>query len=317
MLRTIIGEQVPTHLGPMKRALYSLLLLPFLSNAQNYLEQFPLREQTKYFDFRYKRNSEKITEVARFSDAFIKVLNRDFFKVEFDYPIRVLVLEDRTTFGAFLRRDLRINDPPGFGICVSDKLFVTYEDSGLGTFTHEIMHPLVETNLKNRPLWALEGIPTFFEKFYGYWKGDDLVLKWGYHNPWRIQRLGTNLMRLNLRDILSTRDSVGPYAESDLRMVSVFLWEQGKFKRFLELIQKGQKDGFNSYFEAAMEMPLERIEPLWRTYLNDVSVREREIMRLPSSTVLKDELTFQRFARVYGVSVGPSEKIRKPARTAQ
>jgi hypothetical protein len=57
-------------------------------------------------------------------------------------------------------------------------LFATYEDSGLGTFAHEIMHPLVERNLKDRPEWAIEGIPTFFEKFYGYWRGDELIVNW-------------------------------------------------------------------------------------------------------------------------------------------
>src|SRR5215469_15849002 len=111
-------------------------------------------------------------------------------------------------------------------------LFATYEDSGLGTFAHEIMHPLVERNLRDRPAWAIEGIPTFFEKFYGYWRDDELVVNWGFQNPWRIKELGANLARLDLQGILATTAGAGE-RESEQRLVSIFLWEQGKFKQFL------------------------------------------------------------------------------------
>jgi len=33
----------------------------------------------------------------------------------------------------------------------------------------------VERDLKDPPIWAIEGIPTFFEKFYGYYQ--DLPLR--------------------------------------------------------------------------------------------------------------------------------------------
>ena len=145
--------------------------------AQSYSEEFPIHQKTEFFDFRARRNPERLAEIARFADAFLKIVNHDFFRADFEYPIHALVLEDRASFQGFLRRQFRIVDPPNFGIYLSEyKLFVTYEDSGLGTFTHEIMHPLVERNLGDRPLWAMEGIPTFFEKFYGYWTNNEVVV---------------------------------------------------------------------------------------------------------------------------------------------
>jgi hypothetical protein len=196
------------------------LLLPLVVIGQGYLEQFPFQEKTKYFVFRFKRNPERIKVIARFADGFISVVNRDFLKAEFNYPIRALMLEDRASFQKFLREQFGVTDPPGFGIFLYQfNLFATYEDSGLGTFTYEIMHPLVEHNLKDRPIWAIEGIPTFLEKFYGYWRGDELVVQWGFHNPWRIQRLGTNLSQLDLKAIVSTTQTLGNYAESDYRLV--------------------------------------------------------------------------------------------------
>jgi len=279
-----------------------------IASAQNFLGQFPLRKQTKYFDFHYKRDSSSMNDIVRFDDAFIRLVDRDFFKADFDYPILAFVLENQNQFKEFVQNELHIQGSPGFGIYLySDKLFATYENSGLGTFSHEILHPLVERNLSTRPPWAEEGIPTFFEKFYGYWKGNELVLFWGFQNPWRIEELGTNLTRLNLRTIIADYDPYGRFAtvernESELRMVSLFLWEQGRFKRFLRLIAAKDKNGYGSYFEAAMEMPLERIIPLWEGYLQDVARRRSAILSLPLSTVFDSEAAFRSFADRNGIS---------------
>src|SRR5260221_2787702 len=139
-------------------------LLPLLSAgtmAQGYLKEFSSRQQTKYFEFHYKRNPEQIAAIARFADSFVTVLNRDFFKADFAYPIRVLVLEDREALQEFLRREFRMNDPPNFGVYFSaDQLFATYEGSRFGTVTHEILHPLVGRNAEDRAPSALEERPT-------------------------------------------------------------------------------------------------------------------------------------------------------------
>jgi hypothetical protein len=264
-------------------------------------DQFSVHKQTRYFDFRFERNSPQIEGVARFADGYIDVINRDFFKADFDYPIRVVMLQDRKHFQEFVRRDLQVPDPPTFGMYFySPKLLATYEDSGLGTFAHETLHAFVDKDLKYRPAWADEGIPTFFEKFYGYWKNDDLVLLWGFQNPWRIEELGTNLTQLSLPEIIS--DQNPERDESKLRMVSVFLWQQGRFRRFLKLIAANDKHGYPSYFEAAMELPLEGIIPLWQNYLLDVERRRSEILYLPSSAVFDSEEAFQSFAKVHSIS---------------
>ena len=174
MLASLILLHLPACMRQI--LIYGLLLLPTIVWSQDFIDQFPYHKKTEYFDFYYLRESPKISEIARFADGFVRLVNRDFFKTDFDYPIRVLVFENRAQFKQFLIQQLHIADPPNFGVYVFRyKFFATYEDSGLGTFAHEILHPLVERNLKDRPQWAMEGIPTFFEKFYGYWKGDELV----------------------------------------------------------------------------------------------------------------------------------------------
>src|SRR5262249_14176165 len=159
----------------------------------------------------------------RFADGFVNLINRDFFQTNFDYPIRVFMLQDQRRFEEFVHQQLHDPRPAGFGrYRYSNKLLATYEDSGLGTFTHETMHAFVHTALTDWPVWAIERIPTFFEKLYGYWKGNELVLLWGFQNPWRIKALGTRLTQLSLKDIVSDQNS--EHDESELRMVSLFLW---------------------------------------------------------------------------------------------
>src|SRR2546427_2072547 len=80
------------------------------------LDQFPVRKQARYFDFRYERNSSQIDGMARFADGYINLINRDFFKADFDYPIRVFVLEDQSRFEEFVHRELHVPGPSGFGM---------------------------------------------------------------------------------------------------------------------------------------------------------------------------------------------------------
>ncbi len=245
--------------------------------------------------------------MASFADGFVRLVNRDFFKANFDYPIRVLVFENQAQFQKFQVEQLHIAGPAHFGIYVSEhKFFATFEDSGLGTFAHEILHPLVERNLKDRPQWAMEGIPSFFEKFYGYWRNGELTVDWGYQNPWRIEQLGTNLMQLDLKQIISDSPTNSfsqiEQSESSSRMVSVFLWQHGRFQRFLNLIATRDKAGYPTYFEAAMELPIEKILPLWREYLSGVASDKSRTQFLPLSSIFLDEKSFLSFMKVFDVS---------------
>ena len=301
----------------MKRLLLCcLMLLPAIAFSQDFISRFPYHKKTEYFDFYYLRDSPKIPEIARFADGFVRLLIRDFFKADFDYPIRVLVFQDREQFKQFLIQQLHISDPPNFGVYVYNyKFFATYEDSGLGTFAHEILHPLVERNLKDRPQWAMEGIPTFYEKFYGYWKGGELTVYWGYQNPWRIQQLGTILTQLDLKRVIADPKEMEASSsvernESSWRMVSIFLWQHGRLKRFLDLIAAHDKAGYPTYFEAAMEMPVEKMIPVWQKYLTDVATQRDKIMLLPPSKIFDSQAAFQGFVEAGGISLVQPKAIK-------
>jgi hypothetical protein len=233
----------------------------------------------------------------------VGIVKRDFFNADRGYPIRVFICQDEGKFVQFMHQDLDIQDPSDFGIYLfSRKLLATYENSGLGTFTHEVLHPLLAENLPHAPAWAVEGVPTFFEKFYGYWKGEQLILYFGFQNPWRIRELGPGLTQLDLKRIVS--ENVTPEQnESKLRMAVMFLWEQGKLRRFLRLVAANDRLGYPTYFEAAMGMPMEKIMPIWQTYLERIERNRIEILSLPPSTVLGTEAEFQAFVKMHNISI--------------
>ena len=86
-------------------------------------------------------------------------------------------------------------------------------------------------------------------------------------------------------------------------MVSVFLWQQGRFKRFLDLIAAQDKAGYPTYLEAAMEMPIENILPLWQDYLNDAAAHRVKNLQLPVSSIFEDGMTFTNFMNANGISL--------------
>lgn len=284
------------------------LVLPATGVARDFAPQFPRHHASKYFDFRYQRTEWDAASFARFADGLVDLVNRQFVPVKFDSPIRVLVLPDRPAFQRFLRVEFNERNPPNFGIYLPHhKLFATYESSGLGTFAHEIMHPLVDYNLKNRPAWAVEAIPAFFEKFFGYWTAQAPVLYWGYQNGWRIEALGERLTKIDLERLVAGREPRDGYDTSELRLVSMFLWQQGKFKRLLRLIAENKRDGYPSFFEAAMEKRMKDVLPLWKAYLADLAAHRAVALQVPASEIFENETAFTRFMLSRGLPILPQE----------
>jgi hypothetical protein len=275
----------------------ALLLLPCPVTGQELAKHFKNEHKSKYFVFHYNDDVTRAKPLAEFCDGFIDVINREFFKAKFNYPIQVYVLKDRNSLKSFLTEKVGVTDPPDWGIYFSRiRSFVTYEDSGYGTFAHEIMHPLVQVNLSSAPLWADEGIPSFFEKFFGYWSENKLVLQLGFHNPWRIRQMGQKVLSLDLESIVKAKQDHGT---SEKRMVSVFLYQHGKLKEYMKLAGSNRKNGYSTFIEAAFKKPMPQLIPEWRKYLQEVYNRRYQILFIPSSNIFDSKEQYERFMKAY------------------
>lgn len=259
-------------------------------------DDFASKIDSRRFAFYSDLPREKLQSYAVFSNLFLDVVDRDFIKLRNLKKLAAVVTSDQNGMQRFLSQKLRRNEPPLYGIYIAEhNLFVTYDGSGIGTFAHEIIHPVIETELPNTPSWAWEGVPAFFEKFYGYKDGDRLYLKWGYQNPWRIRSLGERLLRLNLSDLIGQSQD-----QSELRLVSVFLYHRGKLRAFLDLIRDRDRKGYANYVEAAFGRRLSDLEPEWQKYLANVYARRQQIYNLPLSSYFESKQEFLHFERQIG-----------------
>ena len=286
-----------------QRMITALAILVFLYGgntwdaAASIFDGFSNKIESKYFVFYSDLPRQELQRYAEFSNLFLDIVDRDFVRLRKLKRMDAIVSTDQTVMQRFLAQRLGRNEPPLYGIYIAEHhLFVTYDGSGLGTFTHEIMHAVVGTELPHTPSGGWEGIPTFFEKFYGYKEGSRLYLIWGYQNPWRIRALGGRLLTLNLAEIVSrSRD------ESEQRLVSIFLYRRGKWKIFLDLISGGDKRGYPTYIEAAFGQRMSEVATDWRAYLQDTYARRNQIDRLPASRYFPSKQEFLEFERQIGL----------------
>src|SRR5436190_14236832 len=103
------------HLTAMRRFAFLLILglaTTLTTHAANWSKALPLELKSRYFEFHYQRAGWDGSKFARFADAFVDLVSRDFIPMKFDYPIQVLVLPDKATFQQFLRREFVVKDPP-------------------------------------------------------------------------------------------------------------------------------------------------------------------------------------------------------------
>ncbi len=263
------------------------------SGGGSFLTAFPEKIESKYFVFYSSISRPQLQRYADFSDLFLDLVKRDFVNFSVTRKVSAVILATKSEFQQFLVRELKVSSPSEYGMYIGDQnLFVTYDGSGLGTFSHEIMHFVVQTTLPECPSWAIEGVPAFFEKFYGYEEGGRLILKWGFQNPWRIQALGESISSLKMENVVR-----GSNDTSEKRMLSVFIYQQGKLGRFLEVVKNGDKGGFGTYVEAAFNKPMPEIDTAWQAYLRDVYVKRDQIYLLPASIYFQTAEEFAAFER--------------------
>lgn len=236
---------------------------------------------------------ESVKEYSIFLEGFLDYLNREYMTFDYDFPIKVYIWPDEDSFQQFTQK-ARVPGSFGFFSPLT-KSFYTFQGSGFGTLTHELMHPLLKANLPNLPGWGEEGIPTFFEKFFGYWDDGKLVIETGYQSSWRIDELGDDLTRLKLKEIVEEPSK----NQSELRLASVFLGKYGLLKNYLQLVKNKNKKGFGSYYEAAFGKRFSDIESLWKDYLYDIDLHKGQLEQIPPSQVFESKKDYERFIREY------------------
>lgn len=271
-------------------------------------EQIRNIKSTKYFIFHYGDNEEKVDYLSRCADGFIDAVSKDFFKANFSYPIHAYVFKDSTSFNRYCK--IELNEPrPLYGTYVPNRhSFYTYQDSGLGTFAHEIMHPLMEFNFPNAPAWCNEGIPTFFEKIFGYFEKDQITLNYGYQNPWRIKGIHEKILHLDLKDLV--QGSSNSRNESEMRMLSVFIYQNGLLKKYFDLLRNKPKMAPVEGIESLFRKSIAEIQVSWKKYLEEVDKNSEILYEIPMSYIAPDARAYDQFLKEHAESMKSNVKSK-------
>ncbi len=269
------------------------------SDAEKY---FANKLESKHFVFYSNLSKESLSAYALFSEQFLELVNKNFVSVQCRFPLYVYILSDEQTCNEFVKTKMHCTDHIMGAYFPAYNAYVTFDGSGLGTLSHEMMHKILPESVGQLEPWAEEGVPTFFEKFYGYPEGNDLVLKFGFINPWRLEELQPEFDSLSPRAIVSKAKPNNSSRESEQHLLAMFLYRQGKLKQYLQLLKQKDKGSYSSYVEAACGKPFPELTVDWQNYLNSIKVHGKAIMRLPPSTVYPSEDTFIRYSKQFRFS---------------
>jgi hypothetical protein len=146
---------------------------------------------------------------------------------------------------------------------------------GLGTLTHEIVHPLIETDFPSVPIWLNEGIASLFEA--------PVIPKPGEihgRKNWRYRRLAAaladpkerelvNLERLFSLDDESFRDTHEDLNYAVARYLCQWLDSRNQLWPFYQAFRDGvaaDPTGIEAFRNVTGEAP-ENLTPHWRAWL--------------------------------------------------
>ncbi len=230
-------------------------------------------------------------------EGFINYVDKNICPTKGTYPLIMYILKDEKAMNNFFKASL-IETPPRqlFGMFIPHiNAVVTHSESGFGTLTHEIMHKFLGDGVAELDAWAHEGIPTIFEKTYGYPTATAWTFSYGYQNPWRLKALENRWNQLSLSGIVKNASFSSSENESEERLVATFLNDSGKLQTYLELARIKDKRGFDTYLEAAFGRSMKELEPRFYNYLGAIRSRWKELTQIPSSKVFATEVEYRTF----------------------
>jgi len=136
--------------------------------------------------------------------------------------ISVYLFPDAKRYGAYCKQRWQesCGSPYGFYLG-AERRIVMNVGPGIGTLTHELVHPLVETDFPRAPSWINEGIASLFEQFYFAGPGEIRGGKnWRHPRLMRALRSKTERAHASLPALFAMSDEVFRGEREDLNYAS-------------------------------------------------------------------------------------------------
>ncbi len=218
-------------------------------------------------------------DVKRITTGFLRtkaaLLEKDFFTKRPDKLLEVWLFKNEKSFRKGVKKFFGDAPDTPFGYYSPDENALIMNASGLGTLSHELVHPYMEANFPDVPSWFNEGLASLFEQP----REKNGHLTGGVN--WRLPNLQKELRAKTLpamSTLLSTTRDQFYEAEYDAyayaRYIVFYLQEQGKLVDFYKKFLADKKDLTGAAaLEAVLGEKLDTFEPKWRKWVGTLQYK--------------------------------------------
>lgn len=215
-------------------------------------------------------NVKKVT--TGFLRSKVALLEQDFFSKRPDRVLEVWLFGNEKSFRKGAKQYFGDTPDTPYGYYSPDANALIMNASGLGTLSHELVHPYMEANFPDVPSWFNEGLASLYEQPSAR-KGHIVGLP-----NWRLPNLKREIKAKTLPSITkllsTTRDG---FYEADYdsyafaRYVVYYLQEKGKLQEFYTTFLADTKDRTGiTALETVLGEKLDTFDPKWRAWVLEI-----------------------------------------------
>lgn len=199
----------------------------------------------------------------------VKLLEKEYFTKRPDKLLEVWLFKDEKSFRKGAKKFFNDEPDTPYGYYSPDANALIMNAKGLGTLSHELVHPYMEANFPDVPSWFNEGLASLYE-YPGERKGHIIgQINWRLPNLKKEIKAGTLPKMTKL--LGTTRDQFydAQYdAYAYARYIMYYLQEKGKLQDFYTKFLADKKDlTGQTALVAVLGEDLETFEPKWRKWV--------------------------------------------------
>jgi hypothetical protein len=197
------------------------------------------------------------------------MMEKDFFAKRPDKLIEVWLFKNEKSFRAGAKKFFNDEPDTPYGYYSPDASALIMNANGLGTLSHELVHPYMEANFGEPASWFNEGLASLFER-PSERKGHIIGLP-----NWRLPNLKKVIRQKTLppltKLLATTREEFygaewDAYAQA--RYLVYYLQEHGKLKEFYDALLADKKDVTGkTALEGVLGEKLETFDPKWQKWV--------------------------------------------------
>ena len=220
-------------------------------------------------------NAAMVKRNANFMKWTTDLIEADFFPKRPAKLIEVWLFKNEQTYrkGAKQFFNDEPDTPYGYYSTAADALIMNV-GPGLGTLSHELVHPYMEANFPNVPAWFNEGLASLYEQPRERVGADKKLHMWGTPN-WRLPNLKAEIRGKtlpSLKTLMSTTRDGFYEARFDAyayaRFLLQYLQDHDKLHAFYDAFLADTKDlTGQTALAKVVGQDLETFEAAWRTWV--------------------------------------------------